>query len=395
MNREMIRLFLESAARTHAATTAAVGKIAGEIHSSSDYLLTGGTRISDAGATAVHALEDPARLLAPTSAQRIKALALLCESGFPSTRTVSVRGDLDWRTSVDLHLALENISRDTGSVKDRAARLLWHQVKDLTPGTRCVIASSGNHGIAYARSCLESGVALTVVVPRNTSQLKVTKLENYGATVIRHGETWDQAYDYAKQFVRDTESHLLDLDAPESVAALGTVVHEMLFRHPDTDAIVLPGGGGTIMTGAQIVREFEEMSGRQYLVLGACPADSPTLAKSLETGIPRTAEANTIAEAMKVETVPVHLFGQIRTGVDDIITVPDRDIERGVVLLSDAVGHPVEAAGAVGAMAVLRNDGLVHGVFGDYDLRDKKVVTVVTGGNISSEDIDFYRRKHF
>lgn len=336
-----------------------------------------------------------AQLLAPTSGQRWEALRLVAESGLPLTRIVSLSRDLDWRTPVDLHLALENRSPDTGSIKDRAARLLSHQVAGLAPGTRCVIASSGNHGIAYARSCQQSGTPLTVVVPRGTSQLKVAKLEHYGATVVRHGETWDEAYDHAKQYVRETDSHLLDVDAPDSVAALGTVVHEMLTQHPDAHAIVLPGGGGTIMTGAQVVREFEKLSDRRYLVLGACPADSATLVRSLQAGAPRTAEATTIAEAMKVETVPAHLFDQIRTGVDDIITVPDPDIARGVVLLSDAMGHPVEAAGAVGPMAVLQNDGTVRGVFGDYDLRGKKVLTVVTGGNISTETIDSYLHKHF
>jgi threonine dehydratase len=234
-----------------------------------------------------------------------------------------------------------------------------------------------------------------VVVPRNTSDLKVAKLEGYGATVIRHGETWDQSYDHAKRLVRDTDSYLLDVDAPDSVAALGTVVHEMLTQHRDADAIVLPGGGGTIMTGAQIVREFERLAGRRYLVLGACPADSATLAKSLQAGGPFTAEATTIAEAMKVETVPAHLFDQVRTNVDDIITVGDSDIARGVVLLSDAIGHPVEAAGAVGPMAVLQNDGIVRGVFDEYDLRGKKVLTIVTGGNIATNVIDSYLQKHF
>ncbi|WP_157181973.1 threonine ammonia-lyase [Nocardia testacea] len=334
-------------------------------------------------------------MLAPTSAQRWEALRLVAESGLPLTRIVSLSKDLDWRTPVDLHLALENLSPDTGSIKDRAARLLSHQVAGLQPGTRCVIASSGNHGIAYARACQQSGTPLTVVVPRGTSQLKVAKIEHYGATVVRHGETWDEAYDHAKHFVRGTDSHLLDVDAPDSVAALGTVVHEMLTQHPDVHAIVLPGGGGTIMTGAQVVREFEELSGRRYLVLGACPADSATLVRSLQAGAPRTTEATTIAEAMRVETVPAHLFDQIRTGVDDIITVPDSDIARGVVLLSDAMGHPVEAAGAVGPMAVLQNDGVVQGVFDDYDLRGKKVLTVVTGGNIATKVIDSYLHEHF
>jgi threonine dehydratase len=392
MSNGMTRFGLEVAARIRGAVTNAASALAPRIRA-----VTGPLHIADASywESAARAKMASAQLLAPASEQRWEALRLVAESGLPLTRMVGLRSDLDWNTPVDLHLALENLSPDTGSIKDRAARLLRNQIEHLPPGTRCVIASSGNHGIAYARSCREAGIPLTVVVPRNTSDLKVAKLEGYGATVIRHGETWDQSYDHAKRLVRDTDSYLLDVDAPDSVAALGTVVHEMLTQHRDADAIVLPGGGGTIMTGAQIVREFERLAGRRYLVLGACPADSATLAKSLQAGGPFTAEATTIAEAMKVETVPAHLFDQVRTNVDDIITVGDSDIARGVVLLSDAIGHPVEAAGAVGPMAVLQNDGIVRGVFDEYDLRGKKVLTIVTGGNIATNVIDSYLQKHF
>lgn len=395
MSDGIARVVLEAATRIREAATGAASILGSRIRRGiADSLSCAAASHREAEAVAREKIPS-VQLLAPTMGQRWEALRLVAESGLPLTRMVSLSGDLDWRTPVDLHLALENFSPDTGSIKDRAARLLHHQVAGLAPGTRCVIASSGNHGIAYARSCQQSGTPLTVVVPRGTSQLKITKLEHYGATVLRHGETWDEAYDHAKQLVRETDSHLLDVDAPDSVAALGTVVHEMLTQHPDAHAIVLPGGGGTIMTGAQIVREFEQLSGRRYLVLGACPADSATLARSLQAGAPRTAEATTIAEAMKVETVPAHLFDQVRTGIDDIITVSDSDIARGVVLLSDAMGHPVEAAGAVGPMAILHNDGTVRGVFDDYDLRGKKVLTVVTGGNISHKAIDSYLHEHF
>lgn len=170
-------------------------------------------------------------------------LKLVAGFGLPLTRMVGLSRGLVWKTPVGPRLALENLSPDTGSIKDRAAQLLRYRVEALPVGTRCVIASSGNHGIAYVEACGEVEVSLTVVVPRNTAVLAVSKLVYYGAAVIRHGETWEESYDHAKRLVRDAGSHLLDVDAPDPVAVLGTVAHEMLTQRPDTDAIVLSGAG--------------------------------------------------------------------------------------------------------------------------------------------------------
>ncbi|MEU7766530.1 pyridoxal-phosphate dependent enzyme [Nocardia sp. NPDC049190] len=330
-------------------------------------------------------------LRAPSRAERRKALQIIAESGLP-TPAMFHSPELDLLGGGKLHIALENRHPVSHSIKDRAARVVVSGLRSHPRGKPIYVASSGNHAIAYAEACLRRGFPMIAVVPATTSELKVAKIEAWGASVVRIGSTWDDSYEYAKQLTRQDGGLFLDLSSPYSVAALGTAVHDMLLRRPFVNTVVLPGGGGTIASAARVVRNFEQIQGGKYKILIACPENAPTIYESVKAGRPVTVQPHTVAEAMNVATVDAHLLPEIIDCADDVVLVPDRWIEQGIPLLSYAIGDPVEAAGTVGPMAVLGSGGVLRGASGAvHDLRGQAVATMVTGGNIAWGEVDSIR----
>ncbi|MFQ6395044.1 pyridoxal-phosphate dependent enzyme [Nocardia sp. KC 131] len=181
----------------------------------------------------------------------------------------------------------------------------------------------------------------------------------------------------------------MDVSAPDSVAALGTAVHDMMSQRHFADAVILSGVGGTIASAAQVVRDYGHTWRRDYTILIACPERAPTLYESFKAGAPVTVMPHTMAEAMQVATVDAHLLSDIVTYADDVVLVPERWIEQGIPLLSNATGRPIEGAGVVAPMAVLGSHGIPHGASGTiHDLRGQEVVTMASGGSIAQDAVD-------
>ncbi|MGW5385064.1 pyridoxal-phosphate dependent enzyme [Nocardia sp. NPDC003963] len=324
----------------------------------------------------------PGELRAPTIQERWRAFEEMYEARLPDP-VIFHSPELDSIGQVELHIALENLYPNSLSIKERAARIVIRDLPDLPPGTPVLLASSGNHAIAYAEACRRRAIPLTAVVPANTPALKVAKLEERGATVIRHGSSYDDAYAHARQLSQDRGGLFMDVSAHDSVAALGTVVTDMLSQRPFADVVVLPAGGGTVASAASAIRDLEQHWGRQYKILIACPENAPTVYESFKAGEPVTISPHSMAEAVNVGTVDAHLLPEIIRSADDVVLVPEAWIHQGTRLLSDAIGHPVEAAATLGPMAVLGSGGILHGASGSvHDIRGREVLTVVTGGNI-------------
>ncbi|WP_280422595.1 pyridoxal-phosphate dependent enzyme [Nocardia carnea] len=324
----------------------------------------------------------PGELRAPTIQERWLAFEEIYEARLPDP-VMFHSAELDSIAQVKLHIALENLYPDTLSIKERAARIVIRDLPDLPSGKPILLASSGNHAIAYAEACRRRAIPLTAVVPANTPALKVAKLEERGATVIRYGSSYDDAYAHARQLTQDHGGIFMDVSAHDSVAALGTVVTDMLSQRPFADVVVLPAGGGTVASAASVIRDLEQHWGRRYKVLIACPENAPTVYESFKSGTPVTVLPHSIAEAVNVGTVDAHLLPEIIRSADDVVLVPEAWIQQGTRLLSDAIGHPVEAAATLGPMAVLGSQGVLHGASGvTHDIRGLEILTVVTGGNI-------------
>ncbi|MBF6180411.1 pyridoxal-phosphate dependent enzyme [Nocardia otitidiscaviarum] len=325
----------------------------------------------------------PPELRAPTSRERWHALADIAEGRLPEPKIFN-SPDLDALARSKLHIALENQWPGTKSIKERAARVVTSKLNDLPPGVPVRIASSGNHAIAYAGALGRRRIPVIAVVPENTSAMKISKLEERGATVIRYGSSYDDAYSHAKRLTEEQGGRFLDVSAHDSVAALGTAVHDMLSLRPSASTLVLPAGGGTVASAAQVVRDFEEVWGGRRTVLVACPENAPTVYESFKAGEPVTVPAHTMAEAVNVGTVDAHLLPQILDAADDVVLVPESSIREGVPLLSAAIGSPVEAGATLGPMAVIGSQGVLHGASGAvHDVRGQEVLTLVTGGNVA------------
>jgi threonine dehydratase len=327
---------------------------------------------------------DLPELLAPTLQQRLDAVVRLeaIRDHYKFPKPPVVRSSiLDDISQTKLYVALENLNPYSHSIKDRAAILV---LPAYPPGERLIIASTGNHAIAYAEVGKGNRNPPLVVVPQKSSDGKVARLRELGADVIYHGNMWEAAQKYAARLAQEKRGILTHFALPNSVAALGTAVYDMLVQRPLADAVILPGGGGTIASAAQMVREFEKFTHRKILVLIACPAGASTIYESFKYGQPLTIPANTVADAMNVGTVDRHLLPKIIAYADDVVAVDEGWIMPGAALLASTFDTMVEAAGAVSPMAVIGFSGILRGATGkEYDLRGKEVLTMISGGNLS------------
>jgi threonine dehydratase len=316
-------------------------------------------------------------LRTPTLAETRGAYATIAESRMPYVRV----GHWTSLAGVDIHIGYEN-EQIAGSFKARAALL---ELERVSPETLAVVASSGNHALAFATEARERGIPLVAIVPETTPTLKVEKIKATGATVIQHGPTYESAYLYAQQYAQEHSGHFFDVSSATSIAALSTVVREILEQVPHADAIILPAGGGTLLAGGALVaREYARTRGRDILVIGAVPERAATTYESFKAGqLITTTPGDTIADATRVMQTDPHLLPTLIQHVDDIVVVPESSIREWVGYMS-LFGNHMEGAAVLGIAAIAGNpQGILTGARNrEIDLRDKTVVTVATGGNI-------------
>ncbi|MBO0880609.1 MAG: pyridoxal-phosphate dependent enzyme [Mycobacterium sp.] len=223
------------------------------------------------------------------------------------------------------------------------------------------------------------------MIPEAAPAIKEDMLKGLGASVIRYGSSYDEAYEHAKRFTREQGGLFKDVSDPESVALMGTAVHDGLSRR-DVDVVILQAGRGTLASAAQVVRDFKEWwhLPNTIKVIIACAELAPTVAHSFVEGRVVTVPAHTrAADAANVSTVDAHLLPVIKKYADDVVLVSEESIRQGVALLSDVIGIPVEGTGVLGAMAVIASGGVLRGATGYiHDIRGLNVLTFATGGNV-------------
>lgn len=260
----------------------------------------------------------------------------------------------------------------TGSFKERGARnrLL---LLDPAAGARGVIAASaGNHalGLAYHGQLL--GIPVTVVMPRWAPLVKVSNCRSFGADVILHGENFDDAQRHALQL--STERRLTfvpPFDDVDVIAGQGTLGLEILQDVPDLDAVVVPVGGGGLVSGIGTVMRALKPDVR---VIGVEPAHAPTLHASLRAGrVTRIETLPTLADGLAVAQVGEICFEIAKRVVDDVVLVDEAQIALAVLRLLEMEKTVVEGAAAVPLAAAMT---------GALGLAGKKVVLVLCGGNI-------------
>jgi len=272
-------------------------------------------------------------------------------------------------------LKLENWQK-TGSFKVRGAT---NKVASLSKAERAkglVTASSGNHGLGvfYAARAF-GGLKATVFVPTNAPRSKVEKLQGFEGQLFLEGKDYDETDLIAQEFARKQgAAYIHAYEDPEAIAGQGTVGLEIMSDLPTVDALLVPVGGGGLISGVTIAAKTINPRVR---VIGVQSEASPSGYLSLRDGRPyeRYEAAPTIADGLAggFGKLPLEL---IKERVEEIVLVTEEEIGAAVLALLESDQLVVEGAGAVGVAALL---------FEKVDLRGKKVVALLSGGNIDAE----------
>jgi len=275
------------------------------------------------------------------------------------------------RTGADVHLKLENFQR-TGSFKIRGATNKIAQLSDAEREAGVVTASAGNHAQGVALAATRAGVDSTIVMPEHAPISKVNATREYGAEVVLHGIDYDAAAETAHEIEREEgRTYVHAFDDPAVMAGQGTIGLEILEQCPDVDTIVVPIGGGGLISGvATAVTEAADVR-----VVGVQAEGASSVAESLRKGERVERESvDTIADGIATRTVGDLTFDVIRERVDEVVAVTDPEIADALTSLLGRTKTLVEGAGAV-PMAALLEERF------DYD-DGETVVPALCGGNI-------------
>lgn len=274
-------------------------------------------------------------------------------------------------TGADIYLKAEHMQRG-GSFKARGAA---YKISRLTKEQRnagVIAASAGNHAQGVAIAAAESKIPCTIVMPESAPLAKVTATQGYGATVVLHGATYDDAYQHCLELQAASGATFVHaFDDPDIIAGQGTLGLEMLNDLPDADAIVVPIGGGGLISGIAIAARALKPD---ITIIGVQAEGAPSCYVSLQAGEIKTSSSiMTIADGIATKRPGDLTFSIIKRLVDDVVLVNDEAIINAVLLLMERCKMLVEGAGAIGLAALLS---------GATQLKGKKVLVPLTGGNI-------------
>jgi threonine dehydratase len=271
-----------------------------------------------------------------------------------------------------LYLKFENLQR-TGSFKDRGS---LNRLSRLSPEERArgvVTASAGNHaqGLAYHGGRL--GIPVTVVMPLNAPLNKVSNTRGYGATVVLSGTILDESAEVAAQIAEDRKLVTVPaFDDPDIIAGQGTIGLEILEQVPDVDTLLVPVGGGGLISGICIaIKEVRP----EVRVIGIEADAAPSAKASREAGrVVRIAHSDTLADGIATKRIGDLTFPIIERYVDELVSVGEDEIAAAILLLLEREKTVAEGAGAVPIAALL--SGVLSVEPGSI------VVAVLSGGNI-------------
>ncbi|MFB6152861.1 MAG: threonine ammonia-lyase [Halodesulfurarchaeum sp.] len=271
-----------------------------------------------------------------------------------------------------VHLKLENVQR-TGSFKIRGATNRIRTLADDEQAEGVITASAGNHAQGVALAAANSGVDATVIMPEGAPISKVNATRNYGATVRLHGEDYTAAQRRAHELAEEMGlTYVHAFDDEMVMAGQGTIGLELLEDLPGLDTVVVPVGGGGLISG--IATAIKDRA-PEVRVVAVQARGASTVADSLEKGsVQAIDDVDTIADGIATGQVGERPFEVIRERVDEVVTVSDAEIASAVILLLERAKTLVEGAGAVPLAAILEDRF-------DFD-PDEDVVAVLSGGNI-------------
>ena len=275
-------------------------------------------------------------------------------------------------SGADLHLKLENFQR-TGAFKIRGAMNRIQTLSDAEREAGVVTASAGNHAQGVALAASRAGVDATVVMPKFAPVSKVKATRGYGASVRLEGVDYDEAQAYAHRLEEEEgRTYVHAFDDPVVMAGQGTLGLEIVDDCPDLDTVVVPIGGGGLISGVAVAIKEQLPDVR---VVGVQAEGAASAAKSLEAGeVTEIDSVDTIADGIATRSVGEQTLEVMAEYVDEVVTVDDREIALALTLLLERAKTLVEGAGAVALAAVL-SDAF------EYD-DGETIVAALCGGNI-------------
>ena len=254
-----------------------------------------------------------------------------------------------------VYLKCENLQR-TGAYKLRGAYNRLLQLSDEERARGVVAASAGNHAQGVAFAARELGIRATIFMPKGVALPKLQATRNYGAEVQLAGDIFDETSVAAQEFVRETGAVFIPpFDDDAVIEGQGTVALEILESAPDVETIIVPIGGGGLISGVAIAAKlWAEKHGKPMRIIGVQAENAAPFPVSLAAGEPTTIKTSpTIADGIAVARPGVRNFEVVRDYVDEIVTVSDDDIARAIVFLLERAKLVVEPAGAAGVAAMI------------------------------------------
>jgi threonine dehydratase len=277
---------------------------------------------------------------------------------------------LDADTGLDIRVKHEN-HNPTGAFKVRGGLNL---VARLGAEDRrgVITATTGNHGQSIALACRREGVPCTVVVPAGNNPEKNAAMRAYGATVLEVGRDFDEAREHVERLRRENGlRYVHSANEPHLIAGVATYALEIFEDAPDVDVILVPIGGGSGACGCCLVRT---LTGSRARVIGIQAEGADAFARSWRTGTRVVGEqVATFAEGMATRVTFDLTFGILRELLDDLVTLSEDELMDGVRLALRTTHNLAEGAGAASLAAATKLREA---------LRGKKVVCVMSGGNI-------------
>jgi len=240
-----------------------------------------------------------------------------------------------------------------------------------------VCSSAGNHAQGVALAARIHGIRAVVCMAANATRSKVEATKAYGAEVVLHGSIWDEANEKAKELVR-TEglTYVHPFDDEQLIGGQGTLGLEIAQDWPEVDAVVVPIGGGGLISGVSMAVKGHNPKIR---VIGVESSDGPAMQRSVEVGHLVTIDCGTIIDGLRLQRVGDITFSVVQRYVDEIVALPDREIFEAMLWVMERCKLVVEGAAAAPVAALLH--GLVKLP------PDSRVAAVLSGGNVNLDQL--------
>ena len=272
----------------------------------------------------------------------------------------------------EVYLKKENL-QVTGAFKIRGAYNKIATLSDEQKACGVVAASAGNHAQGVALSASKFNIKAVIVMPESTPLTKVNGVKHFGAEVILHGKNYDEAYAFALEYgKKNALTFVHPFEDEEVIAGQGTVALDILDRCTDLDAVIIPAGGGGLISGMAVVIKAINPN---IEIIGVSAKGAPALKNSYELGYAvDSTNVRTIADGIAVRDTSEVTLAYMLKNVDKFVNVDDEEIASAILFLLEKQKLVVEGAGSVGVAALLHNK-LPH-------LKNKKVAVVLSGGNM-------------